>query len=225
MTLLTKPIVALASIMAMGCALASPLAEFSVQPIPDAVFARMLGKSYPKDCKVPRSDLRYLRITHIGFDGKPRTGEMVVNRRIADEVLEIFKKLYAARYPIERIQLIDDFDANDERAMTANNTSSFCYRTISGTNTISKHGYGIAVDLNTLYNPYVVPKKGNMVRVEPAAGWPYIDRAAPNPYRIDTNDLAYKLFTERGFIWGGSWKNRKDYQHFEKPASILIQKP
>ena len=223
---LTRTLSALAcsALLALSAAHASTIAVFSSEPIPDAVFTRMLGKSYPKECRVPREDLRYLRITHIGFDGKAHEGEMVCNRRIASELIEIFTALYKARYPIEKIRLIDDYGANDEAAMTDNNTSSFCYRTVSGTNRISKHGYGIAVDVNTLYNPYVVPRKDGTVHIEPAAAKPYVDRSAPNPYKIDRNDLAYKLFTERGFIWGGDWTNRKDYQHFEKPAAILMKK-
>ena len=165
-----------------------------------------------------------LRRFEIAYVAEAHEGEMVCNRRIASELIEIFTALYKARYPIEKIRLIDDYGANDEASMTDNNTSSFCYRTVSGTKRISKHGYGIAVDVNTLYNPYVVPRKDGTVHIEPAAAKPYVDRSAPNPYKIDRNDLAYKLFTERGFIWGGDWTNRKDYQHFEKPAAILMKK-
>ena len=95
--------------------------------------------------------------------------------------------------------------------MTDNNTSCFCYRTISGTSKLSYHARGLAVDVNTLYNPYVSSKK-----IEPAAGEEYAyDRDSGNPYYIDENDLCYKLFTEHGFFWGGHWNSVKDYQHFE----------
>ena len=49
----------------------------------------------------------------------------------------------------------------------------------------------------------------------------YIDRTADFPYKIDHNDLCYKLFMEHGFEWGGDWENAKDYQHFEVPDSVI----
>ena len=184
---------------------------FSYREIPEEVFRRMLGKSYPEECPVPLDDLRYVKVLHVGFDGESHEGEMIVNKRIADDVVEIFKELYEAEYPIERIRLIDEYDASDEASMTDNNTSCFCYRTISGSNQLSYHARGLAVDVNTLYNPYVSKKK-----IEPAAGKKYAyDRDSGNPYYIDEDDLCYKLFTEHGFFWGGHWNSVKDYQHFE----------
>lgn len=172
---------------------------------------RMMGKSYPEDCPVPLDDLRYVKVLHIGFDGKSHEGEMIVNKKIADDVLDIFNKLYEAEYPIEKIRLIDEYGASDEASMTDNNTSCFCYRTISGTNKLSYHARGLAIDVNTLYNPYVSSRK-----IEPAVGEKYAyDRDSGNPRYIDEDDLCYQLFTEHGFFWGGHWNSVKDYQHFE----------
>ena len=113
------------------------------------------------------------------------------------------------------MRLIDEYDADDERSMTDNNSSCFNYRTISHTNKISKHGLGIAVDINTLYNPYTKVVDGERI-IEPAAGAPYLDRDADFPYKIERGDLCYNLFISHGFEWGGDWTDRKDYQHFEK---------
>lgn len=195
-------------------------ASFSISPIPDAVFQKMKGKSYKDDCPVPKDELRYVRVLHKTLDGKTKTGEIIVNRLIAQDVLEIFHALYKANYAIEKMHLIDVYDADDERSMRDNNTSSFNYRTISGTKKISKHGLGLAIDINPLYNPYVKMLNGKL-HVEPATGKPYLAREKSFPYKIDHNDLTYKLFTERGFDWGGDWKNRKDYQHFELPTSLF----
>ena len=195
---------------------AQRLEGFSVSMIPDSVFARMLGKSYPEGCRVERNDLRYLRLMHYDGEGRVCHGEMVCNKSIADDVVEIFEELFRQQYPIERIRLIDDYDAQDEQSMRDNNTSCFCYRVISGTTVLSKHSQGIAVDLNTLYNPYVKIKSDGTLHIEPETGRPYIDRKRSFPYKIDENDLAYKLFTQHGFQWGGHWKSVKDYQHFEK---------
>lgn len=183
---------------------------FSAERVPESVRQRMYGKSYPEACPVSFEDLRYLKLKYIGFDGKEHDGEMIVNAKIAESILEIFAELYDASYPIEKIRLIDEYDAVDEASMTDNNTSSFCYRTISGSTKLSYHARGLAVDINPLYNPYVSSRK-----LEPAAGAPYVDRSLDIPYYIDHNDLCYQLFTQHGFFWGGNWSSVKDYQHFE----------
>jgi hypothetical protein len=189
-------------------------AFFSVTPLPDTVFALMQGKTYPKHCPVPRTELRYLRCLHVNAKGRVLVGEMVLNKLIAGQVLEIFRQLYNARYPIERMRLADNWGGNDEAMMRDNNSSSFNFRYISGTKTISKHGRGLAVDINTLYNPYHKFSKGREV-IEPSTGAPYLKRDASFPYKIQRGDLCYRLFRRNGFSWGGDWKNSKDYQHFE----------
>lgn len=189
---------------------------FSVQEIPDSIFRKMQGKSYKQNCTVPRSTLRYLLCLHKDKDGVTKVGEMVLNKRIASIVLDIFKELYKNSYPIERMRLIDYWDADDERSMRANNTSGFNYRLVSNTTRVSKHGYGLAVDINPLYNPYVRTVSGKTV-VEPATGKPYADRTKVFDYKLVKGDLCYRLFIQHGFRWGGGWKYSKDYQHFDFP--------
>ena len=155
---------------------------FSVQPIPDSVFQRMQGRSWPEGCTVRRADLRYLRLSHVDADKKEHVGEMVCNKAIANDLLEIFRELYRQKYPIQHIRLIDDYEADDERAMRDNNTSSFCYRKISGSTKLSKHAMGMAVDINTLYNPYVRTGKDGRCIVEPATAVKYVDRRKSFPY-------------------------------------------
>lgn len=181
-------------------------------PIPDTIWDSMQGKSVPANCTTPRSALRYIRIMHINKEGKPQSGEIICNKSIANDLIEIFKELFNAGYRIERVELIDKYDANDEKSMEANNTSCFNFRLMTGSSTkVSKHGLGMAIDINPLYNPYV---KGN--RVEPRIAQPYTKRNKKFPMKIDTSDLCYKLFIKHGFHWGGSWRSSKDYQHFEK---------
>lgn len=188
--------------------------DFYIADISDELFAKMKGKSYKDDCTVPREDLKYLHVLHVGFDNEAHEGELVVNKLIADRVLEIFRKLYEAGYQIERIRLIDEYDADDETSMRDNNSSAFNFRFISFTTTISNHGLGMAVDINPLYNPYV-KLVGDVLDIEPATGEPYVRRDWDFPHKITHDDLAFKLFTEAGFTWGGDWEGRKDYQHFE----------
>lgn len=189
--------------------------DFYISGIPDDIFAKMQGKSYKDDCTVPRDDLRYVHVLHMGFDGEVKDGELVVSRKIADDVLEIFEELYKADYPIEKVRLVDEYDADDEASMSDNNSSAFNFRFISHTTRISKHGLGMAVDINTRYNPYVKTVNGKL-SIEPANGADYVDRSKDFSYKIDHDDLCYKLFTEHGFSWGGDWTHSKDYQHFER---------
>ena len=63
---------------------------FSQQQIPDRVFARMQGKSFPVGCKVSRNDLRYLRIKHYDLQGKVHEGEMICNKRIMKGNMMLF---------------------------------------------------------------------------------------------------------------------------------------
>ena len=189
---------------------------FTSQAIPDSVFQRMQGRSYPEGCTVARSDLRYLRLSHVDAEGQEHVGEMVCNKAIAQDLLEIFRELYRQRYPVERIRLIDDYGADDERSMRANNTSCFCFRRVSGTQKLSKHARGLAVDVNTLYNPYVRTGRDGHRIVEPATALPYVNRSRTFKYKIVRGDLLHRLFLQHGFTWGGAWRTMKDWQHFEK---------
>ena len=187
---------------------------FAAEPIPDDVWERMQGKTYKENPYIQRDDLRHIRTLHWDYDHKIHIGEMVVNKQIADVVVNIFRQLYDAKYPIQRMVLPDVYNADDELQMRDNNTSSFCYRTISGSATLSKHARGLAIDVNTLYNPYYKDRESGRY-VQPATATKFCDRTWNFPYKIDEEDLCYKLFTEAGFEWGGSWTSCKDYQHFE----------
>lgn len=188
---------------------------FSAVPVPDSVWAGMQGYSYQENPYIGRSDLRYVRVLHYDGDGMIRMGELVCNKMIANRLVEIFQKLYEARYPIQRMVLPDVYGADDERQMRANNSSCFCFRTIAKSGRLSKHARGLAVDLNPLYNPYYKDGTNGKRFVQPSTGAPYCDRSKKFPYKIDRNDLAYKLFTKAGFEWGGAWRSCKDFQHFE----------
>ncbi len=188
---------------------------FAAEKIPDGVWQRMQGKTYKKNPYIGRNDLRHIRALHWDYDQKSHIGEMIVNKQIADVVVGIFRKLYDAKYPIQRMVLPDVYNADDETQMRDNNSSSFCYRAISGTRKLSKHARGLAIDINTLYNPYYKDRANGTRYVQPATATKFCKRDWAFPYKIDKSDLCYKLFTEAGFEWGGSWTSCKDYQHFE----------
>jgi len=188
---------------------------FYYEEITDAIKARIDGKSYGENCTIPYEELRYVKVLHWGFDGLTHEGELIVNKSIAEDIVEIFKELYELEYPIERMVLVDEYDADDNTSMAANNSSAFNYRVIDGTDRISLHSYGVAIDINPKYNPYVRTVDGKTV-VTPLNGLEYADRTLDCQYYIVKDDPCYKAFTDRGFTWGGEWKNQKDYQHFQK---------
>ncbi len=195
---------------------------FYITEITDDIFDRIYGKSFKEDCTLPREDLRYLHVLHKDINGVEHEGEMIVNVHIADDVLEIMKELYENDYTIEKIRLVDEYGADDELSMEDNNTSSFNFRFVPRTKKISKHGRGLAVDINPLYNPYIT-KSDSGLRVEPVNAGDYADRDKDFDYKIEKGDLCYDLFISHGFEWGGEWKNSKDYQHFEIPTDRISE--
>jgi len=191
---------------------------FYFEEISEEVKERITGKSYGESCNIPYEDLRYIHVLHIGFDQKTHIGELIVNAKVAEDIVEIFKELYEKAYPIERMVLVDEYDADDISSMTANNTSAFNYRVVDRSTRLSLHSYGLAIDINPLYNPYVRVIDGETV-ILPESGSEYADRSSDSPHLIDSTDACYLAFIKRGFTWGGEWVNSKDYQHFQKEFS------
>lgn len=189
---------------------------FRTGPVPDDVFALMQGRTFKSDCTVPREQLRYLRCLHKDADGNIIVGEMVVNGLIAGDLLAILRELYLNSYPIQKMRLPDLWEAVDEDMMRANSSSCFNFRFISHTSKVSKHGLGIAVDINPLYNPYWKVLPDGTETVEPATATEYVDRTSSFPYKIEPDDLCVRLFKAHGFTWGGDWQSCKDWQHFER---------
>ena len=188
------------------------------------IFQRINGKSYRQNDDISLEDLRYLKVLFRNFEGETEVGEMIVNRAIADDTLDVFHALYDASYPIRKIHLVDEYwktdgATADEASMEDDNTSAFNYRTMTNSDKLSNHALGYAIDLNPLENPYVRQEDdGFSVSPDTAEARSYADRQNMRPYMIDSRDKAYLEFTAHGFTWGGDWSNPKDYQHFEKSA-------
>ncbi len=192
---------------------------FYYEPLTDEVKERITGISYPENgCTVPYEDLNYVGLKYIDFKGQEQTGELICNKAIAQDMVEIFHELYRNEYRLESVHLIDEYDGDDTASMTENNTSCFNYRVVDGTASLSKHAYGLAIDVNPYYNPYVVFGRNSdgSDYISPPGSEIYADRSQSFAYKIDENDLCYRLFTEHGFTWGGNWNSTKDYQHFQK---------
>jgi hypothetical protein len=183
---------------------------FTIDNISDSTLNRMIGKSYPEDCEIDIDDLRYLIIPHYDGNGYIKIGELVCNKDVADEFIYLFKELFKNKYPIERMVLVDEYDGDDKKSMAANNTSAFNYRVISDTDKLSRHAYGMAIDINPLYNPYV---KGDYI--SPKSSERFVNRDKSFKYMLEHGDLVYKILHDKfGFTWGGDWEKCKDYQHY-----------
>lgn len=193
---------------------------FFYEPITPKMKEHIVGISYPEEGsdEVTLDELRYVNVLYNDFEGGVQTGELICHKYIAWDLLEIFEELYRSGYQFEEISLIDAYDGDDTLSMEHNNTSCFNYRVVDGTDHLSKHAYGLAIDINPFYNPYVIYNKDGSgeTYISPKGSEVYADRTRDFPYKIDENDLCYKLFTEHGFTWGGNWNSSKDYQHFEK---------
>ncbi len=188
--------------------------SFSYRPIDHVIKARMMHKSYKPEADFDLGQLVYIEALHYDFKGQVKTGELVVNRSIAKDLLAVLKELFDAKYPIEKMVLIDEYDADDDLSMGDNNSSAFNYRTIAGTSQLSNHARGLAIDINPLYNPYIQVRNGK-TNVYPQNGLCYTNRELDNPYFIRKDDVCYTTFLKYGFTWGGDWTPSKDYQHFE----------
>ena len=164
--------------------------------------------SWRPGCPVPLRDLRLVRITHWGFDGQPRSGELVVHATHAERIRRVFAELFAARFPIEQVRLVDEFGGDDDRSMAANNTSAFNCRRAFGSTRWSQHAYGRAIDVNPLRNPYVT--RGG---VYPPAGREFVGRDGSVQGVITARGPVVQAFARAGWGWGGAWSS-PDYQHF-----------
>lgn len=196
----------------MTALLAPPTRVFAseIAAIPPAVRARMEGVSWHgDDPRCPRfEELAYLRVAHVTFDGTAGEGELVVNAGIAARTIELFRRLWTLGFPIRGMRLVDDFEASDEVSMAADNSSAFNFRLIAGTNLLSQHALGRAIDINPVENPWRRPD-----RVIPDEGIAFEDRAQIRPGMIVRPGPVVAVFDELGWEWGGDWMHAFDDHH------------
>jgi hypothetical protein len=173
------------------------------------VTAADLHASWRPGCPLGVEELRAMDLSFWGYDGRARTGRLIVAADLAEQVVAIMHDLYDARFPIERMEPVDAYGGDDDQSMAANNTSAFNCRSITGGSAWSEHSYGRAIDINPLVNPYV---RGSTVL--PPGGAPYTDRSLDAPGMIHAGDEVVDAFAAQGWKWGGYWSSPKDYQHF-----------
>ncbi len=177
-------------------------------PAPNRVIARSTWK---RGCPVAATDLSWVRLSFWGFDARRHTGELLVNNDVADQVVDVFRRLYAARYPIEemRITRLEELDAPPTG--DGNNTGAFACRPTTGGSSYSQHAFGLAIDVNPFHNPYL---KDDLVLPELASA--YLARTRVRPGMITPDGPVVRAFAGIGWPWGGAWQSLKDYQHFSQ---------
>ncbi|MEM7288047.1 MAG: M15 family metallopeptidase [Actinomycetota bacterium] len=187
-----------------------PSWTLTISEIDDETRGRIEPTSWRPGCPVGLEDLRLLRFPHVTFDDDVAMGELIVAADVAEQIGDVFRQLFEAGYPIQRIELVDNYGGNDLFSMQANNTSAFNCREVAGKPGIwSNHALGLAVDLNPLMNPYV---SGSFV--DPPEGADYLDRTEVRLGMVVAGDPAVQAFLAMGWRWGGNWTGLKDYQHF-----------
>jgi hypothetical protein len=178
---------------------------------------KMRGVTWHDGCPVGLDDLRELTVTYLNFAKQTKTGVLIVNKEVAPDLERLMDDLYRHGFQIERISPVEEFGGSDDASMAANNTSAFnCRDTTGRPGVFSNHSWGRAIDINPLTNPYV---KGDIVL--PPGGRAYLDRTKSYPGSILADSYIVKLFESAGWTWGGRWKDRQDYQHFEKPRRTV----
>ena len=191
----------------------------SAQPIPQDIREYMTGLSYKQNNNISLDDLSYLTIPHYDFNYNITEGHLVVNKALAEEVLDIFAELFDIKYPIERMELVDKYGADDFESIEYNNTSAFNYRQSTSGGGLSRHALGRAIDINPQINPYV-NSNGTGAHSNAREYWSrdkskWTKEIARAAY-IGKDSQIYKIFMKYGWEWGGSWSSYRDYQHFEK---------
>jgi hypothetical protein len=180
----------------------------TVRALDPALRARM-GETWRPGCPVGLADLRYVTVTFQGFDGRPHTGELVVNERVADEVVGVFARLYRAGFPIEEMRLVTTADLHAHPTGDGNNTAAFVCRAARKQTRWSAHAYGLAVDVDPFQNPF---QRGDLILPELASA--YLDRGRVRPGMILPADAVTRAFAAIGWTWGGTWRAPKDRMHF-----------
>ena len=179
-----------------------------VDPVTPA-FVRRTDLAWRRGCPVDLRDLRSLRLSFWGFDGRPHTGQLVVAARVARDVVSVFGNLYAARFPLEEMRLVTQADLDAPPTGDGNNTAGYACRPTTGATSWSAHAYGLAIDLNPFNNPY---RSGDLVLPELAGS--YLDRTWRRPGMIRRGGVVVEAFEDIGWTWGGDFRSVLDLHHF-----------
>jgi len=182
---------------------------WTIDAVPPDIVAR---SSWSEDCPVTLDDLAYVTVSHYGFDGEYHTGELLVNAAVAEDIVQVFRTLHEARFPIEEMRVVRAEEIDAPPTGDGNDTTSFvCRPAVGSDGGWSWHAFGLAVDVNPFHNPYL---KGDLVLPELASS--YTDRDRELPGMVLPDGVVVEAFNEIGWQWGGTWHSLKDWMHFSR---------
>ncbi|MDZ4833682.1 MAG: M15 family metallopeptidase [Candidatus Melainabacteria bacterium] len=187
---------------------------------PELIDALRSTQIWQQNCPVAIERLALVEISYVDFDSaRHDDGELIVFDAVAPRVQKIFERLLELKFPIAQIKSLHHYDGDDEKSMAANNSSCFNFRPIAGGKTVSMHGYGLAIDINPVQNPFLTFQENDgIANIHPPAGWQFINRRNQKPGMIEP---VISVFAENGFvIWGGSWTTPIDYHHVQPPRMV-----
>ncbi len=188
------------------------LQTYFVQSQEVIIDSEMTFEEAIKGTKAPKKiidSLTLVDVEYFSFDGKLHRGQVVVNIAVKDDVIEAFKIIKEQKFPVQKVIPIVKYDWDDNESMEQNNTSAFNYRFVAGTERLSHHATGRAIDINPRNNPVIY----NDGKISPK-GCSY----NPNVKGTLKNDFQpVTFFKSNGWRWGGDWTSLKDYHHFDKP--------
>jgi hypothetical protein len=187
-----------------------PPYQFHAHPLTLAVRKRITGTSWHRGCPVGLDDLRYVRVSYVGFDGAAHSGELMVAAGAVRAMRGALRTLYAERFPIRRMRLVDDYRGDDYASIQADNTSAFNCRRATGSTRWSEHAYGRAIDVNPIENPYVAADGSTAHR----RSIRFLDRRHHRRGMAYRGGVLVRAFADVGWRWGGTWSGPVDYQHF-----------
>ena len=194
--------------------------DFSINQLSKKIKDAMQDtKVWTKECPVSFEQLRILDIFHYEFDQNLKSGQIIVNEIIAIDTINIFKRLVDIKFPIYSVIPIHEFSGDDDLSLGKNNCSCFNFRKIEGSNLLSMHSYGLAIDINPLQNPFIKINDDKTVQILPKEGVNYLNR---NNIRQGMVEPIVTIFEVNGINeWGGNWNTPIDYHHFQKPRSSV----
>ncbi len=153
------------------------------------------------------NQLTLIDVEYYSFDEKLHKGQLVINKKVEKDIVEIFKLIKDLKFPVGKVIPVAKYKWDDEASMNDNNTVAFNYRKVKGSKILSLHSYGLAIDINPLQNPHIKGKT-----IQPSSG--KYDTKSKGTILRDSKLV--NEFVKCGWQWGGRWRSSKDYQHFEK---------
>lgn len=159
-----------------------------------------------------------LAVHYYGFDGMLHRGQIVVHEDLTTDLHDFFELTQQLRFPIAKVVPLahPDYEWDKDKTVLQDNlTYGFNYRTVHGTERLSDHALGRAIDVNPMQNPFI-RQSNDQLR------WPPIHYSPDTPGTFTSDSPLVKFLESRGWEWGGRGKissegaKQVDYMHFSK---------